>query len=528
MKRRPLHSAIHALGRNLVSGLRLALFMPVERMSFRISALQLLLIVLLSAAIDIDADWVRAAHDARFSILGLHGEIFALGLLALTSAMLAILRRDGELYLALPIVVLASFPLIQIVHVLPDLPQANSAVSARTKAILEYAVLAWMFVIAVRAVYVCLDPARPRRRTWSVAGGMLLIAPLWFAPLLGPLEPWWQQFDATPSDPNAVSPASEAVLAAQDFMMDRALDALEDERPGVTDLYFVGFAPDARRPGFATDVDAAQRTMDERWSTSGRSVVLLNSPMTVAERPFASITHLRKVLLEIGDVIDSDDDVVMVYVTGASGTDHALTAVNPPLQLASLSAQGLRQLLDAAGIRWRIVVVSTCQAGAWIDALKDDETVVIASSASDVRGGDCSGGIRPSSFGEAFFGVAMRRNDDLAHAFEAARRELTERRAPEPSMSVGPAIAEHLKSLRAKGSGRVVADASIGEPHAGGLRAQPRVARFDEHRPSFEYFKTSLERFVLQPLHRFGGVERQVRPQDDVVHRVQRRQRMPG
>ena len=456
-----MRSAIHALGRNLAAGLRLALFMPVERVAFRISATQLLLIVLLSAAIDVDADWVRAAHEARFSILGLHGEIFALGLLALTSAMLAVLRRDSELYLALPIVVLASFPLIQIVHVLPELPQANPAVSARAKAILEYAVFVWMFVVAVRAVHVCTDPSRPRRRAWAVAGGLLLIAPFWFAPLLGPLDPWWREVDATPEASDAVSPASEAVLAAQEFMMDRALDSIEDERPGVTDLYFVGFAPDARRPGFVADVDAAQRAMDERWNTQGRSVVLMNSPSTVAERPFASVTHLRKVLLEIGDIIDSDDDIVMVYLTGSSGADHALTAVNPPLELVALSPLGLKQLLDAAGIRWRIVVVSTCQAGAWIDALKDDETVVIASSNADVRGADCSGGSRPTAFGDAFFGNAMRRSDDLTQAFEATRRQLAEQHAPQPVMAIGPAIAERLKSVRQRGSGRVVASLGV-------------------------------------------------------------------
>ena len=185
----------------------------------------------------------------------------------------------------------------------------------------------------------------------------MLIAPFWFAPLLGPLEPWWREIDATTTDASAVSPASEAVLAAQQFMLDRALDDLEDERAGVTDLYFVGFAPDARRPGFIADVEAAQRTMDERWNTQGRSVVMMNSPATVAERPFASITHLRRVLLEIGDIIDPDDDVVMVYLTGTSGPDHTLTAVNPPLELAALSPQGLKQLFEAAGIRWRIVVV---------------------------------------------------------------------------------------------------------------------------------------------------------------------------
>ena len=452
-----MRSAIHALGRNLAAGLRLALFMPVERVAFHISAGQLVLIVLVSAAIDIDADWFRAAQDARFSILGLHAEIFALGLLALTSAIIAIVRRDTELYLALPIVVLASFPLLQVVHALPDLSQVLPTTARRTKAIFDYAMLGWMLAVAMRSVYVCLDPARPRRRAWSVAGGVLLIAPIWFAPLLGPLDPWWREFDAPPAGGDAISPASEAVLAAQEFILDRALDSLDDERPGVTDLYFVGFAPDARRAGFVADVDTAQRAMDERWNTNGRSVTLVNSPLTVAERPFATITHLRKVLLEIGDVIDADEDIVMIYLTGSSDAEHALNAVNPPLDLVKLSAQGLRQLLDAAGIRWRIVVVSTCNAGAWVDVLKDDETVVIASSAADVRGRNCEGGIGLSAFGEAFFGEGMRRHDELPLAFEVARKGLAARHAAEPVMAIGPAIAEHLKGLRSKGTNRVVA-----------------------------------------------------------------------
>jgi hypothetical protein len=452
--------ALNGLGRNLASGLRLALFMRVDREAFRISVTQLVLIVVVSAAIDIDADWARAAHEARFSILGLHGELFALGLLTLSSAVIAMLRRDRDLYLALPIVILASFPAIQVVHLLPDLPGAAAGVSDAARQLFEYALFAWMLALAMRAVYVCVDPQPPRRRTWAFCGGLLLIAPIWFAPLLGPLDPWWREFDAVLSDPDAISPASEAVLAAQDFMMDRVLDQLEDERPGVADLYFVGFAPDARRPGFVTDVDAAQHAMDERWHTSGRSVVLLNSPLTVAERPFATITHLRAVLLEIGEIIDADDDVVMIYLTGSSGANHALSAINPPLDLIGLSPPGLKQLLDAAGIRWRIVVVSTCYAGAWIDALKDDDTVVIASSAADVRGDDCAGGVAPSSFGQAFFTNAMRRSDDVMLAFDAARRSLADRHAAQPVMAVGPAIAEHLKSLRGARTGRVVASAS--------------------------------------------------------------------
>jgi hypothetical protein len=55
------------------------------------------------------------------------------------------------------------------------------------------------------------------------------------------------------------NPASEPVLAAQARVLDEALSALEDERSNVTDLYFVGFAADAREDVFRKDVVAAQK-----------------------------------------------------------------------------------------------------------------------------------------------------------------------------------------------------------------------------------------------------------------------------
>jgi hypothetical protein len=45
----------------------------------------------------------------------------------------------------------------------------------------------------------------------------------------------------------------------------------------------------------------------------------------------------------------------------------------------------------------------------------------------------------------------------LTAAFDATRRQLSAQHAAEPVMSMGPAIAEHLKLLRQRGKGRVVA-----------------------------------------------------------------------
>lgn len=454
--------ALSDLGRNLAAGLKLALFLPVTKGSFRVSPGQLVLVAIVSAAIDIDADWVRAAQDAHFSMLGLHGEVYSLGLLVLSSAIIAAWRREVALALALPVVVLAAFPLIQVVNVLPDLPQTNPAVTETTRRWFDYALDAWTVLLCMRSVYVCLDssavaPAM-RRRLGALVGGLLIVLPIWFAPLAGPLDAWWSDRLKATGREDFVSPASEPALAAQQFLLDQALDGLDDEQPGVTDLYFVGFAPDSRRIGFVADVESAAQVMNQRWNTRGRSVVLINSPSTIAQHPFATVTNLRETLEEIGGIIDPDEDIVMVYLTGAASSDGTLAAVNPPLELVPLTPDGLRNLLDGAGIRWRIVVVSSCHSGAWVDALKDDETAVIASSATGVRDIGCTGEIRPGAFGTAFFGDGMSHSDDVAKAFSIARGVLARKGAAAPVLWIGPAIAERLKAFREGKGSRVVAD----------------------------------------------------------------------
>ena len=93
-----------------------------------------------------------------------------------------------------------------------------------------------------------------------------------------------------------LSPASEPVMAMQGYLLDDALDDLEDERSGVTDLYFVGFAPDSRNDGFRKELDLAQDVMDDRFDTRGRSIALINHRDTLTQKPFATLTNLRRVL----------------------------------------------------------------------------------------------------------------------------------------------------------------------------------------------------------------------------------------
>jgi hypothetical protein len=108
------------LARNLGAGLRLVLMLPVSRLRFRVDLVQLLLLLVVSALIDLGIDWVRFGADGYFTWFGLGNEIFGAGVLLLSAAILAIAFGQREFVLALPVLVLAGFPLLQVVRIAPS------------------------------------------------------------------------------------------------------------------------------------------------------------------------------------------------------------------------------------------------------------------------------------------------------------------------------------------------------------------------------------------------------------------------
>jgi len=444
------------LFRNLGAGLRLALFVPVSRLAFRIDLVQLLLLLVVSAALDFGVDWLRyGAGGGEFSWFGLGNEFFGAGILLVTAALLALAFKQPTLALALPVLVLAAFPIIQIVRTVPELaPDAVPSSRLFTMAF-DALMILWVVAMSVRAVALTLESVG-RARWWrALLGGLLLTAPIWFASAIAPNDTWWQAPLAENSvDPRYPNPASEPVLAAQQKLLDDALSNLEDERPNATDLYFVGFAGDAREDVFRKDVEAAQKVMDERWGTKGRSIALINNPRTLLEAPAATVTNLRETLNEIGSAIDVEQDVVMVYLASHGSRDHVLTVSLPPLELVPLGAPALRGLLDASGIKWRIVVVSACYSGGFIDALKDDYTLILTASATNRRSFGCGNESDATYFGEALFQQGLAHAESILAAFEAARVRVAEREAAagfkppsNPQVYVGPAMAAKLKEL---------------------------------------------------------------------------------
>ena len=445
------------LGRNLVAGFRLAFGLPVSLLSFRVSVRQLLLLLALGILIGATNDYVRAGPQPLLSVHAIVFEGFDVAVLLLIAAALAAAYRQPHLRLALPVIVAASDPALGVVNLLLALPGNQGGLFGYS---IQWAgfwlLMAWIAFIYWRAVAIALTPRQPRFWLRSLAGAALLVAGV-------PLAIWANQpwFSAMP-EPAAqqarryANPATEDVLIKQPQLLYEALTELEDERPGVTDLYFVGFAPYSAEDVFRKDIEVAHQLFDDRFDTDGRSVVLINNPGTMLDTPFATVSNLRATLSEIGDIINPDEDVVMVYLSSHGTRDHKLSIEFPPLQLDSLPPETLKQLLDDAGIKWRIIIVSACYSGGFIDPLKDDHTLIMTASAANRTSFGCGTESDATYFGDALFQHALRFEDSFVKAFEQAKKQITERERSEkreasnPQIFVGEQMGKKLPKLEAE------------------------------------------------------------------------------
>lgn len=248
----------------------------------------------------------------------------------------------------------------------------------------------------------------------------------------------------------------EAVYYRQQALLDAQIAALRREDPDAVDLYFLAVAPYASEDVFMREVLAAQRIVETRLALDRRTLALVNNRATLENLPLANVPNLRHALAGLADTIDRNDDIVFVYLTSHGDENAVLSADFPPLAPNDVHAHELRAALDAAGIVWRVIVVSACYSGSFIEQLQTPTTLVVTAAAADRASFGCSHENHWTYFGEAFFADALTRTDDLLAAAQQAQtivdeRERRENRLPsQPQIVIGSQIERQLARWRAQ------------------------------------------------------------------------------
>lgn len=234
------------------------------------------------------------------------------------------------------------------------------------------------------------------------------------------------------------------------------IEALAPQRPGVRDLYVLGVAGDGSERVFRNEVLHLGALAEARLGAAGRVLLLANHPPDDdATLPRASGRNLRAALAGIGARLDPDEDLLLLYVTTHGSEDHRLLLRTPGRADRLLGPEALREALDASGIRHRVLVVSACYSGGFIDALAGPDTLVLTAARHDRPSFGCGHDAAATYFGRAWLVDGLNASLDFEAAFAQAREDIRRRerreglRPSHPQLARGEGIAETLLAWRA-------------------------------------------------------------------------------
>lgn len=467
-------TVIRDTGRTLLTALRLMLGLAVTADGFAASFLSLALTVLLGFVPGVLIDWALAGTGAHFYVYGVSARLGGWCLLALLLAVLH--ARSGRFDLIRLIAAVAAgwfWAGLGTAAVLWSWPRLYGLTGDGPWQ--SWPAEPFMLAAAVALAYGAVAYLWHAAETVSqapadrIALGLMACCAL--AALTNPSLPiiagertdWdhaslWEYAQSASSasastDDSALPPLNiEETYARQPALLDAALAAIAPERPGVHDLYLVTFAGDAGTAVFAREAQAARTILDERMGTSGRSVVLANSPDTVETLPLASLSNLEQVLNSIGHKLDPAEDVLVLFLT--SHGNRGLFAIRfGDLGLNDLTPDKLTELIARSGIRNRVVIVSACYSGSFIANLEAPRALVITAARSDRSSFGCSSERDWTYFGDAFINQALRKTRSFSEAFAMAKDlvagwEKKEGLTPsEPQMSMGSDIRPLLDEI---------------------------------------------------------------------------------
>lgn len=420
---------------------------------------QLAALLALSVGLRLAADLVAVGWHGDFSADGLPGVLFPLPVLALAAWTLARLAGRPERTLDLLVTLFSLALIVDLVTIaLIRLVDAGalSGLPGPLRHFSGYVSTIWLVLAATLAAIRLLH--LPARR-WLSAG--LLAAVLVGAPLLVVYRDntLWQ----AAADPEAQAArrsrfnalVSEDAFYLQPQLLERQLAALQPGHKGHIDLYFIAAAGDASQDVFMREAQSVVALFDQRFATVGRSLTLVNNARAVSDSPIASGTSLRLALKRVGAVMDRDEDVLFLYLTSHGSRDHRFYLNFWPLKFNPLDPETLRQMLDDAGIKRRVIVVSACYSGAYVDTLENENSLVISSAAADRTSFGCSNEADFTYFGKAYFDEALRQTDSFIEAFDIAAPRIAERERQNdyepsgPRISIGTAIRPVLAEFAA-------------------------------------------------------------------------------
>jgi hypothetical protein len=435
------------LGRNLRGGFALITLRRRWPPQFVVSFDQLAALLLLNLALWGLLDALHSPREAPLSLDGLFGWACYLVLGLGACALVARMASPAANTRALLVTALSSTPYVLTVFwLLGDLDLVRTHFQGATVVAMVY--LALLSLRLLGAAYGVV------RRAAALLALLLVAVSPWVFGVLNLDTRLWVAEETTETQSEDDSGQAEALFYDQPARIAQAMARVHPAQHGKTNVYFLGFAGDGDPAVFRREAQFAREAFGERFGSSERSALLINDVEDRDSYPLASVSGLGQALSTMALRMDADNDVLVLFLTSHGSVD-GLEVQNGSLPLAQLGPADLREALDTAGIRYRVLVVSACYAGVFLDELKTDTTFIVTASDAEHSSFGCQEDRDLTWFGEAFLKDALPGSATLEDAFTRAKQLIAERENTEheihsnPQLFVGAGIRSKLAEIEA-------------------------------------------------------------------------------
>jgi hypothetical protein len=290
-----------------------------------------------------------------------------------------------------------------------------------------------------------------RARAAIVAIALILLAP-WMLATVNLDTRLWVADDTQEDQDSDDATEAEALLYDQPSRIAAAVERVAPNTGNKPAVFFVGFAGDGDESIFKREAVFAQTVFADHFGSADRSMELINDVDDRDSYPLATVSGLTDALRLLAERMNPDQDVLVLTLT-SHGSREGIAVSNGSLPLLQLGPTELRQALDEAGIKWRVLIVSACYSGVFLEPLETDSTLIATASDSEHSSFGCADDRDLTYFGEALFKDSIPTTPTLEAAFKKAADLIQHRETAEhlehsnPQLYVGPAIRQKLAPL---------------------------------------------------------------------------------
>lgn len=191
-----------------------------------------------------------------------------------------------------------------------------------------------------------------------------------------------EEYFAEAPVPKESAPLTEIILIEDRQRLDSQIEALAVQQAGVADAYFLAVGGDGTESVFMRDIQVAKTGLQAQFDVEKRAIMLLNH-RDYETFPLATRPSIASALQALDAKMNPKEDLLVVHLVSHGMQNGQLLLQQPGIELPDLSPQDFAEMLESLNVRRKLLVISACYSGQWIEPLKDEDTLIMTSARAD-------------------------------------------------------------------------------------------------------------------------------------------------